>query len=76
VASNVSVVGGLEVGRAAGFGHLITFDMGGTSTDVSLIADGRSKLAGEMEVHGYPLKTPALDILTVAPLASSTAAGS
>ena len=39
--------------------------MGGTSTDVSLIEDGRPKLAGEMEVHGYPLKTPALDIHTV-----------
>jgi N-methylhydantoinase A len=59
------VVGGLQVGRAAGFRDLITFDMGGTSTDVSLIADGRPKLAGEMEVHGYPLKTPALDIHTV-----------
>jgi N-methylhydantoinase A len=59
------VVGGLEVGRRAGFRQLVTFDMGGTSTDVSLIDDGRPKLAGEMEVHGYPLKTPALDIHTV-----------
>jgi N-methylhydantoinase A len=59
------VVGGLEVGRLAGFGNLITFDMGGTSTDVALIEDGRPKLAGELDVHGYPLKTPALDIHTV-----------
>jgi N-methylhydantoinase A len=59
------VVGGLEVGVRAGYRHLITFDMGGTSTDVSLIEDARPKLAGEMEVHGYPLKTPALDIHTV-----------
>jgi N-methylhydantoinase A len=59
------VVGALEVGARAGFRNLITFDMGGTSTDVSLIADGRPKLAGEMEVHGYPLKTPMLDIQTV-----------
>ena len=59
------VVGGLEVGRLAGLRDLITFDMGGTSTDVSLVEDGRPKLAGEMEVHGYPLKTPALDIHTV-----------
>lgn len=59
------VVGALEVGRAAGFSDLITFDMGGTSTDVSLIEGGRPKLAGELEVHGYPLKTPALDIHTV-----------
>jgi N-methylhydantoinase A len=59
------VVGGLEMGRTAGLFDLITFDMGGTSTDVSLIADGRPRLAGEMDVHGYPLKTPALDIHTV-----------
>ena len=59
------VVGGLEVGLLAGFRDLITFDMGGTSTDVSLIEDGRPKLAGELDVHGYPLKTPALDIHTV-----------
>ena len=59
------VVGGLEVGGLAGFQHLITFDMGGTSTDVSLIAEGRPKLAGELDVHGYPLKAPALDIHTV-----------
>jgi N-methylhydantoinase A len=58
------VVGGLEVGRRAGFRDLITFDMGGTSTDVSLIEDGRPKLAGELEIHGYPLKTPALDLHT------------
>jgi N-methylhydantoinase A len=59
------VVGGLAVGTLAGFQHLITFDMGGTSTDVALIEDGRPKLAGELDVHGYPLKTPALDIHTV-----------
>lgn len=59
------VVGALEVGRLAGFRDLITFDMGGTSTDVSLIEDARPKLAGELDVHGYPLKTPALDIHTV-----------
>ena len=59
------VVGGLEVGLAAGLRHVITFDMGGTSTDVSLVEDGRAKLAGEVEVHGYPLRAPALDIQTV-----------
>jgi N-methylhydantoinase A len=59
------VVGGLEVGLRAGFRQLVTFDMGGTSTDVALIDEGRPKLAGELEVHGYPLKTPALDIHTV-----------
>ncbi len=59
------VVGALKVSALSGFENLITFDMGGTSTDVALIENGRPKLAGEMEVHGYPLKTPMLDIHTV-----------
>jgi N-methylhydantoinase A len=67
-------VGGLEVGLAAGYRHLITFDMGGTSTDVSLIEDAQPKLAGELDVHGYPLKTAALDIHTVGAGGGSIAA--
>ncbi len=59
------IVGALRVGALSGHNNLITFDMGGTSTDVSLIEGGRPKLAAEMEVHGYPLKTPMLDIHTV-----------
>ncbi|HRD77525.1 MAG TPA: hydantoinase/oxoprolinase family protein [Hyphomicrobiaceae bacterium] len=59
------VVGASEIGRLSGFRNLITFDMGGTSTDVALIEEGRTRLAGEMDVHGYPLKTPMLDIHTV-----------
>jgi N-methylhydantoinase A len=59
------VVGAMKVGALSGFPNIITFDMGGTSTDVALIESGRPKLAGEMEVHGYPLKTPMLDIHTV-----------
>jgi N-methylhydantoinase A len=55
----------MKVGALSGFPNIITFDMGGTSTDVALIENGRPKLAGEMEVHGYPLKTPMLDIHTV-----------
>ena len=59
------VVGAMKVGALSGFPNIITFDMGGTSTDVSLIENGQPKLAGEMEVHGYPLKSPMLDIHTV-----------
>jgi N-methylhydantoinase A len=49
---------------------LITFDMGGTSTDVALIpagagSDGEAPLAGETVVHGYPLQAPMLDIHTI-----------
>jgi N-methylhydantoinase A len=58
------VVGALEIGRAAGFDRLITFDMGGTSTDVSLL-DGELSLTLESAISSYPVKTPMLDIHTV-----------
>jgi len=53
------------VGRLAGFPDLITFDMGGTSTDVALLQGGACRLASEATVHGYPIKAPMLDIHTV-----------
>jgi len=58
------VVGAREIGRMAGFDKIITFDMGGTSTDVSLI-DGEPTLTLEAAISGYPVKTPMLDIHTV-----------
>jgi N-methylhydantoinase A len=62
---STGVVGAQSVGRAAGFSDLITFDMGGTSTDVALLKGGEARLASEAMVHGYPLKAPMLDINTV-----------
>jgi N-methylhydantoinase A len=62
---STGVVGAQAVGKAAGFADLITFDMGGTSTDVALLKDGEARLASEATVHGYPLKAPMLDIHTV-----------
>lgn len=59
------VVGALAVARLAGMADLITFDMGGTSTDVSLVARGEPRLTGEKEVEGYPVKTPMIDIHAV-----------
>lgn len=58
------VVGAFEIGKAAGFDRLITFDMGGTSTDVSLI-NGELPLSLENSLDGHPLKVPMLDIHTV-----------
>ncbi len=58
------VTGACAVARALGLRRVITFDMGGTSTDVSLI-DGAPVLRGEWEIGGLPLKVPALDIHTV-----------
>ena len=62
---STGVVGAAATGRVAGFSDLITFDMGGTSTDVALLAGGVCKLASEATVHGYPIKAPMLDIHTV-----------
>jgi N-methylhydantoinase A len=62
---STGVVAAQAVGRVADFPNLITFDMGGTSTDVALLADGQCRLAGEATVHGYPIKAPMLDIHTV-----------
>ncbi len=67
------VVAALAVGQAAGFDKLITFDMGGTSTDVSLL-DGGLPLALEATVAGIPVKTPMLDIHTVGAGGGSLAA--
>lgn len=50
--------------RRSGFEHALTFDMGGTSTDVALIA-GDPKPGNEAEVAGYPVRVPMLDIHTV-----------
>ncbi|MEJ5301227.1 MAG: hydantoinase/oxoprolinase family protein [Thermodesulforhabdaceae bacterium] len=58
------VVGAFEIGKLAGFDRLITFDMGGTSTDVALI-DGRLPLTVESIIDGFPVKVPMIDIHTV-----------
>lgn len=44
--------------------RLLTFDMGGTSTDVSLI-DGQPQVTSEAEVGGLPIRVPVLDIHTI-----------
>jgi N-methylhydantoinase A len=68
------VVGSHYVGQQAlsSFDHktpttnlkLLTFDMGGTSTDVSLI-DGEPKITSEADVGGHPIRVPILDIHTI-----------
>ncbi len=44
--------------------RLLTFDMGGTSTDVSLI-DGEPKLTSEAKINNYPVAIPMVDIHTI-----------
>ncbi|MEE8397801.1 MAG: hydantoinase/oxoprolinase family protein [Desulfobacterales bacterium] len=57
-------VGAYHVGSNAGYDRLITFDMGGTSTDVALI-DGALPLTTESTIGAYPVKVPMIDIHTV-----------
>ncbi len=54
----------LWAGAAAGCAELISFDMGGTSTDVCLVP-GVLRTTGEASVAGYPVRIPAVDIHTV-----------
>ncbi len=57
-------VGAYNLGKMAGYGRLITFDMGGTSTDVCLI-DNKLPLSVESEISGFPVKVPMINIHTV-----------
>ena len=58
------IVGATVMGRRSGFDDIITFDMGGTSTDVALVR-GDPKPTNEAEVAGFPVRVPVLDIHTV-----------
>ena len=58
------MVGAFETARRAGFGRIVTFDMGGTSTDVGL-CDGAIPFTSETVIAGWPVKVPMIDIHTV-----------
>ena len=62
---STGVVAAQEIGKMAGILNVITFDVGGTSSDVALLCNGVCNLTGEADVHGYPIKAPMLDIHTV-----------
>jgi N-methylhydantoinase A len=58
-------VGAARVAAAEGLPNAIAFDMGGTSTDVCLIADGAAERTSERVVAGLPIRLPTVDIHTV-----------
>jgi len=58
------VVGAYKIGQMVGIEKLITFDMGGTSTDVALV-NGSLPFSTESKIAGFPVKIPMLDIHTV-----------
>jgi len=68
------VVGAAQVGRAAGFENLVTFDVGGTSTDVSLVHRGQPLFASQRSIADYPVKSPMIDIHVIGAGGGSIAA--
>jgi N-methylhydantoinase A len=59
------VVGAVAAGGRSGRRDLITLDMGGTSTDVCLVRDGKPELAFGRSVAGFPVRQKSIDIHTI-----------
>ncbi len=59
------VMAAAAVGRAMGLDHLVSFDMGGTSTDVCRIDHGRPEVVYERSIEGHPCRMPTVAIHTV-----------
>lgn len=62
---SAGVIGAIYIGKQTGIDKIITFDMGGTSIDVSLIENGKAQLSNDRNVEGYPARIPMIDIVTV-----------
>ena len=59
------VVGAAYIGSLGGYENLLTFDMGGTSTDVAPIIEGEAQTTNETVVAGVPIMLPMVDVHTV-----------
>ena len=60
------VMAALATGRRAGMLNLLTYDMGGTSTDVAMIKAGRAPVSNEIEIeYAMPIHVPMVDVRTV-----------
>ena len=59
------VAASAELGQRLGIENLITYDMGGTSTDVCLVEGLRAPLTTEQMVAGHPNRTPQVEIVTI-----------
>ena len=56
------VVASAHIARLSGFADIIAIDMGGTSTDISLVLDGRPQVTREASLAGAPIRIPVIDI--------------
>lgn len=68
------VVGAAQLGKAIGVHDIVTFDVGGTSTDVSLVVRGEPLFSSQRAIADYPLKTPMIDIHVIGAGGGSIAA--
>jgi N-methylhydantoinase A len=59
------VAGALFVARKAGYDDILTFDMGGTSTDVALCQNGQPTIGRETAIGHFKIKVPSVDVHTV-----------
>lgn len=59
------VAGALHVATRAGYPNILTFDMGGTSTDVSLCQAGEPTIGRETAIGQFRIKVPSVDVHTV-----------
>jgi N-methylhydantoinase A len=59
------VLGSVHTAQLAGYRDILTIDVGGTSTDVSIIENHQPRYTSSSMVESYPVKTPMLDIVTV-----------
>lgn len=58
-------IGAAATGSTAGHGRVLGFDMGGTSTDVTLVVDGRPLTGEQGRIAGQPLRLPTVDVHTI-----------
>ncbi len=59
------VSGASFVASRAGFDRILTFDMGGTSTDVAVCVSGRPEITRETNVGDFPVRAPAVDVVSI-----------
>jgi N-methylhydantoinase A len=55
-----------HIAEIAGYRNAIGLDMGGTSTDISLVVDGQTRMTNQWQVeYGYPICFPSIEVLTI-----------
>ncbi len=59
------ILGAMHMANLAGYKNILTSDVGGTSTDVSLIENNQPMFTSQSLIESYPVKSPMLDIVTV-----------